>query len=284
MLIRPFCTADMSVARDLLRQLGYEVAAAELGARMERVLAAADHYTAVAEDGGQVVGLLHMFERPALEKPCEAVVQAIVVDAKMRGRGIGKALMDKGSRLGCPVDPECCGLLHSPWLRQGGDVGPDAQGTMRDQGKFMIVRRDHVGGGAFIVVGALVLAVSGDLPFGTLASPGAGMLPKLVIGLMMAFGAILLLRAGESPPFAAVAWGDFPHALRVIAVTAAGATVYTWLGFLVTMSLLLFGLTFVIERKPILSAAAFSAGVTGLAYTIFGTLLKSPLPRGLFGF
>ena len=31
----------------------------------------------------------------------------------------------------------------------------------------------------FIVAGALVLAVSGDLPFGTLPSPGAGMLPTL---------------------------------------------------------------------------------------------------------
>ena len=46
------------------------------------------------------------------------------------------------------------------------------------------------------------------------------------------------------------------------------------------MSLLLFSLTFVVERKPILSAAAFSAGVTVLAYVLFGTLLKSPLPRG----
>jgi Tripartite tricarboxylate transporter TctB family len=151
---------------------------------------------------------------------------------------------------------------------------------LRERGTFVMLRRDHVGGGAFIAVGALVLAVSSDLPFGTLASPGAGMLPKLVIGLMMAFGLMLLVWAGESPPFAAVAWGDFPHALRVVAVTAAGAAVYTWLGFLVTMSLLLFSLTFVIERKPILSAAAFSAGVAGLAYAIFGTLLKSPLPRG----
>jgi hypothetical protein len=146
------------------------------------------------------------------------------------------------------------------------------------------LRRDHVGGGAFIAVGALVLAVSGDLPFGTLASPGAGMLPKLVVGLMMAFGAILLVRAGESPPFAAVAWEDFPHALRVIAVTAAGTAVYTWAGFVVTMALLLFGLTCVIERRPILSAAAFSVGVTVLAYVLFGTLLKSPLPQGLLWF
>jgi hypothetical protein len=142
------------------------------------------------------------------------------------------------------------------------------------------LRRDHVGGGIFVIGGALVLAVSGDLPFGTLASPGAGMLPKLVVGLMMAFGLILLVRAGDSPPFADLAWGDFPHALRVVAVTAAATAVYTWLGFLVTMSLLLFSLTFVIERKPVLSAAAFSAGVAALAYALFGTLLKSPLPRG----
>src|SRR5204863_8324639 len=118
----------------------------------------------------------------------------------------------------------------------------------------------------------------------TLTWPGACMLPKLVIGMMMAFGAILLVRAGESPPFADIAWGDFPHAARVVAVTAVGTAIYTWAGFVVTMALLLFSLTFVIERRPILSAAAFSAGVTLVAYVLFGTALKSPLPQGLLWF
>ena len=44
----------------------------------------------------------------------------------------------------------------------------------------MILRRDHIAGGAFVAGGALVLALSGDLPCGTLASPGACMLPKHV--------------------------------------------------------------------------------------------------------
>ena len=148
----------------------------------------------------------------------------------------------------------------------------------------MILRRDHVAGGAFVVAGALILAVSGDLPFGTLASPGAGMLPKLMIALMMAFGLILLLRAGDSPPFADVAWGDLPHAARVVALAAAAVALYVPLGFLLTMSLLLFGLIYGVERKPLLNAALFSAGVTGIAYLLFNTLLKSPLPRGLLGF
>lgn len=84
----------MPLARELLRQLGYEMAAEVLTNRLARVLAAADHTVVVAEHAQRVVGLLHVFERPALEKPCEAVVQALVVDAKLRGQGIGRALMD----------------------------------------------------------------------------------------------------------------------------------------------------------------------------------------------
>jgi len=150
----------------------------------------------------------------------------------------------------------------------------------------MILRRDHVGGGAFIVVGALVLAASTDLPFGTLASPGAGMLPTLVIGLMMMFGAVLVARAGESPPVREIAWADLPHALRVAVVAAAAVAAYTELGFLVTVPLLLFTLIFVVERRPLLPALLVSIGVTAVAYLLFTRLLKTPLPpvpRDLFG-
>lgn len=94
MLIRPFRQVDTLIARELLKQLGYDIAVEDLTSRLERVLATAGHYVVVAEKAGRVVGLLHVFERPALEKPCEAVVQALVVDAKQREQGIGKALMD----------------------------------------------------------------------------------------------------------------------------------------------------------------------------------------------
>jgi GNAT superfamily N-acetyltransferase len=94
MPIRPFRRSDTPAAQVLLAHLGTEIDAAELDARIGHVLAQADHYVAVAEEDGQVVGLLHVFKRPALEKPCEAVVQALVVDAKARSRGIGRALME----------------------------------------------------------------------------------------------------------------------------------------------------------------------------------------------
>jgi hypothetical protein len=148
----------------------------------------------------------------------------------------------------------------------------------------MTLRRDHVAGGAFVVAGVLIVSVSGDLPFGTLASPGAGMLPTLVVILMMALGGTLVLRARESPPLAGTDWTDASHALRVILVAAVAVALYTTLGFLLTVPMLLFSLVFLAERRPILAAAAFALGMTTLAYLLFAYLLKTPLPRGPIDF
>jgi len=133
-----------------------------------------------------------------------------------------------------------------------------------------------------MIAGVLVLAASTDLPFGTLASPGAGMLPTLVIVLMLALAASLLLDAGASPPIADIDWADVVHAWRVVAVTGATVAVYTVLGFIPSMVLLLFVLTFLVERKPLLHAAAFSIGTTLMAYLLFASLLNAPLPRGFW--
>ncbi|MEX2034579.1 MAG: tripartite tricarboxylate transporter TctB family protein, partial [Xanthobacteraceae bacterium] len=103
----------------------------------------------------------------------------------------------------------------------------------------MILRRDHIAGGAFIAAGVLVFALSGDLPFGTLASPGAGMVPKLVLTLLIGLGATLVLRAGESPPLAEIEWSDVAHAATVVAVSAAAIALYTVIGFVLSISLLM---------------------------------------------
>jgi hypothetical protein len=43
-------------------------------------------------------------------------------------------------------------------------------------------------------------------------------------------------------------------------------------------------LTFLVERKPLVTSAVFSIGVTLLAYGLFRFLLKIPVPRGLIWF
>src|SRR5215475_2036844 len=147
----------------------------------------------------------------------------------------------------------------------------------------MTLRVDHVAGGAAIAAALAVLAVSGDLPFGTLAFPGAGMMPKLICALMILLGATLMARGGASAPFSDIGWSDLPHAVRVLAITAAAVALYTTLGFIVTMSLMLFALI-ALEGRNLLAAAAYSVGVSVLTYGLFTLVLKSPLEQGILGF
>src|SRR4051794_37487158 len=93
MVVRPLVEADIAAATTLLGQLGYPMSEAEVARRLAMVRAAPGHHVWVADDGGQVVGLLHAFFRPALEKPPEVVVEALVIEASRRSQGIGERLM-----------------------------------------------------------------------------------------------------------------------------------------------------------------------------------------------
>ena len=130
----------------------------------------------------------------------------------------------------------------------------------------------------------MVFAVSGDLPFGTLSAPGAGMMPKVVTAFMMLFGALVMAGGGASPPLAAADWSDRNHAALVVLITGAAVAAYRPLGFLITMALLVFCLLVIVERRNALAAAAYSIGLTLFAYWLFGKALRSPLERGVLWF
>jgi ribosomal protein S18 acetylase RimI-like enzyme len=93
MIVRDARPADVSAVHRLIGQLADAPDEAAFRTRFEHVLATDDHRIIVADVDGKVVGILHMFERPALEKPCEAIVQALVVDSEARSIGVGEALM-----------------------------------------------------------------------------------------------------------------------------------------------------------------------------------------------
>jgi hypothetical protein len=146
------------------------------------------------------------------------------------------------------------------------------------------LRSDHVAGAAFFALGIVVFAISGDLPFGTVSSPGAGMMPKLMAGLMMLFAVLVAAGGGGSEEFSKLDWSDRWHAILLVVITAAAVAFYQTLGFIITMSLLVFTLLVVVERRGLLPAAAYSIGLTLFAYWLFGKALKSPLERGLLWF
>jgi hypothetical protein len=145
------------------------------------------------------------------------------------------------------------------------------------------LRSDHVAGGAIVLGAVVILALSGDLPTGRLSMPGAGMLPKLLCGFAIVFGLVLLLRGRGSVPLSQIDWGDLRHAVPVIVITVLAVSLYTTLGFLVTMTGLLFSLL-QFERCRLFPSAAYSIGVAVATYALFVHVLKSPLERGLIAF
>ena len=101
--LRKMTGADAGDSLPLLSQLGCEMSREEAATRVRDVAAAAGHALFVAEGDGQLVGLLHVFVRPAIENPREAVVQALVVGEKWRRQGVGRMLMTAA---------ECWGSEH----------------------------------------------------------------------------------------------------------------------------------------------------------------------------
>jgi ribosomal protein S18 acetylase RimI-like enzyme len=86
--------ADVEALADLMTQLGYETRASEMQMRMEAILANKNYATFVAVSKGKVCGMIGTFTRYSYEHngPSGRIL-ALVVSEKMRGRGIGDALI-----------------------------------------------------------------------------------------------------------------------------------------------------------------------------------------------
>jgi hypothetical protein len=145
------------------------------------------------------------------------------------------------------------------------------------------LRTDHVSGAAAILLGITVFAISGDLPFGHWSFPGAGMMPKLLCGLMILLGMVLIARAGASKPLSETNWADLPHAMTVFLIAAFAVAFYTTLGFVISIALMLTALV-AYERQPLHYAAIYGVAVSVASYALFTHVLKTPLERGLLGF
>ena len=142
---------------------------------------------------------------------------------------------------------------------------------------------DRVAGGALVLVGAIALWQSLQLPLGSLRQPGPAYMPALLAVLLMLFGIAVAALGGATGAFSAVAWTEWRHALAIFGACAFAAVALERLGYRLTMGLVLAFMLGVVERKHPLLTVALAVAVAGGSFFLFNTVLRVPLPRGPLG-
>jgi GNAT superfamily N-acetyltransferase len=99
--VRPASRADAPAIASLLGELGYPTDADSVRARMERLLTGDEQdardvvFLAVEEEASEPLGLLAVHRFMSLHDDADvAIIMALVVAERARGRGIGRQLVD----------------------------------------------------------------------------------------------------------------------------------------------------------------------------------------------
>lgn len=104
MIVRRATVSDAERVAILSGQLGYESTNEETSRRLAELSGRAEHAVFVAEDGGMVLGWVHVHLSRSLGTDGRVEVAGLVVDEDHRGRGIGRLLMEQAEQWARQMD------------------------------------------------------------------------------------------------------------------------------------------------------------------------------------
>jgi len=125
--IRSLNQDDAVRVSELNRQLGYDASMPEMKRRMEQLAKTEGHWLLGAQTSDTVAGFIHFYERPSIEIGPGLVVQSLVVDEAIRGRGLGGILLREAEAIARKLGLATIGLAsrverldaHAFYTRQG---------------------------------------------------------------------------------------------------------------------------------------------------------------------
>ena len=134
-----------------------------------------------------------------------------------------------------------------------------------------------------MAVAAIIAWETRVLPIGSLARPGPGYLPLALAAIMAGLGLAIAWRGG-GPRVADLTWSEASHAIKLLGGCAGAALTIEWLGYRLTMFLLVLFFLGAIERRRPFAAVATALGLSLGSFWLFADLLRVALPRGPWGF
>jgi len=142
---------------------------------------------------------------------------------------------------------------------------------------------DRVAGVALILIGLVTMWESRVFPLGSLHRPGPAYMPVVLAALLIIFGAAVFAMDARVRRLAEVGWPEWRHALAIFGACAFAAWGLERLGYRLTMAVVVAFLLLVVERKGWALGLALTVVMAWGSFFVFDTLLRVPLPRGLFG-
>ena len=142
---------------------------------------------------------------------------------------------------------------------------------------------DRVAGVALVLIGLATVWESRAFPLGSLHHPGPAYMPVLLAGLLIVFGVAVCAMGGGSRALREVGWPEWRHAVAIFAACAFAAWGLERLGYRITMAVVVGFLLLVLERKGWVVGLALTLVMAWGSFYVFDTLLRVPLPRGIFG-
>ena len=145
---------------------------------------------------------------------------------------------------------------------------------------------DRVSGATLALLGVAVLEECWrlGLPLGTLATPGPAYVPAALATLLVIAGVLVAVVGPRAVSLGSVGWREWRHTVAIVAGCAFVALALERLGYRLTIALVCAFLLGIVERKGVVPTLVFAVALAAGTYYVFDTVLRVPLPRGLFGF
>jgi hypothetical protein len=120
-------------------------------------------------------------------------------------------------------------------------------------------------------------------PLGTLAEPGPGYLPLLLVIFLGATGLLIALWGHKSEALAAMKWGEAGRAVLILVACGIATLMLERIGYRLTVIALLIFFVGVLERRHPVAVALVALGFSFASYYVVGDLLRVPLPKSPWG-
>jgi phosphoglycerol transferase MdoB-like AlkP superfamily enzyme len=141
--------------------------------------------------------------------------------------------------------------------------------------------RDFLAGMLFLLIGGIGFYMALSYPFGTLEKMGPGYFPRVLSGVLIAFGIVTLVRGLKSGEKVQGSWGWLPLAMLTASLLAFGFLM-EHVGLIPALVVMLFTSAYAGKEAKFLEILALTVIMCIAATAIFIWGLKLPYPLFVF--